>query len=222
MIRGLARVVAIGAVVGVIALIAWRLGLFDYERAGELARGLRALHDPVLAAVLFVAVWGAAGTVGFPALPLMIAGGVLFGTWIGTGLNLAGTVAAALGGYWLARAAVRGALRRWLSAHVPVHEMSRGRGMIAVARFRLLPVVPLAIGNFAAGLAKMDVGPYLVGTLVGQLPSTVIYTYFADALVKAAVSGARGQAMRDAALASGALLVLSIAPRVITAMRSRP
>lgn len=213
--RGVGRVVGTAVVVGGIILLGWRFGWFDFARAGVLARRLRGLHDPVLAAFLFVGVWGVVGTIGFPALPLMIAGGVLFGTWIGTGLNLAGTVAAALGGYWLARAAARGALRRWLTAHVPVGEMSHARGMIAVARFRLLPVVPLAVGNFAAGLAEMDVGPYLVGTLLGQLPSTVIYTYFADAIVRAAVSGARGVAMRDAAVASGAMLLLSLIPRMV-------
>ena len=216
-----ARVALAIIVIGGAALLAWRAGWFDYARAARLARQLRALHDPALAAGIFVATWGVEGTIGFPALPLLIAGGLLFGTWLGTGLNLAGTALAALGGYWVARAVARGALHRWLAAHVPVHEMTRRRGMVAVARFRLLPIVPLAVGNFAAGLAGMQIGPYLIGTLVGQLPSTVIYTYFADALVKAAVSGAKGAAVRDAALASGGLLVLSVVPRVVGALGRR-
>ncbi len=210
-----AGILAVALGLGAAAIAAWKLGWLDYERGGRLARELRSLHDPALAAALFVGVWAVTGSIGFPALPLMIVGGVLFGAVAGTALSLAGTAAGATGGYWIARWAARGALGRWLERHVPVREMSARRGFLAMARFRLLPVVPVAVGNFAAGLAAMDYWPYLAGTIAGQLPSTAIYSYFADRIVKAAAAGTASVASRDVLIASGLLLLISIAPRLL-------
>jgi len=210
-------VATIAGAIGFAALIvlAWRFAWFDYGRAGRFARSLRALNDPALAAAIFVAGWGIAGSLGFPALPLMICGGVLFGTLLGTALSLVGTAIGASGGYAIARFLTPGWFHRWLEKHVPVRELSDRHGFIAVVRFRLLPVVPLAVGNVAAGLARIDYGRYLAGTLVGQLPSTAIYTYFGDALTRAAAAGTRAAAERDVFVASAVFLLISIAPRII-------
>ncbi len=208
-------IIAVAILIAAAAVVAWKLGWLDYERGGQLARELRSLHDPVLAAVIFVAVWAVTGSIGFPALPLMIGGGVLFGAVAGTVLSLIGTALGATGGYWIARVAARGALGRWLERHVPVHDMSARRGFMAMVRFRLLPVVPVAVGNFAAGLAAMDYWPYLAGTIVGQLPSTAIYSYFADRIVRAAAAGSGSAASKDVMIASGVLLLASLAPRVL-------
>ena len=214
----LLNLAAVCLAVGIVAYVGWRRGWFDYEGTGgaaQLVRDLRELHDPGLAGLIFLGVWTLAGAIGFPALPLMIAGGVIFGTFLGTFLNLVGTALGASVGYAMARAVVRGRVQCWLERHLPVGEMSRARGFFAVARFRLLPIVPVAVGNFAAGLARIDFWAYLGGTVAGQFPSTVIYTYFADAMVRAATTGARSVAARDVLLASGLLLLLSIVPRVV-------
>lgn len=210
---------ALLALLGIATLIAWRLGWFDYPRVAAAARQLRHLDRPILAAAILVGVWAIAGTLGFPALPMMIAGGLLFGTLVGTTLNLIGTALGASGGYLLARTLARGVLERRLSSHTLRRELSRRRSFIAVARFRLLPVVPLAIGNFAAGLARMPYWPYLAGTLAGQLPSTLIYTYFASSIVNAAASGRSSVAARDGLIASGTMLALTVVPRILKRSR---
>ena len=215
-------VVAVVVAVIVVVLIAWKLGFLNLSHAGRLARRLRSLHDPPLAALVFVGVWAFAGSLGFPALPLMIAGGLLFGTLLGTALNLAGTALGASGGYGIARVLLPDQARRWLTAHMRGVDVSSRGGFMAMARFRLLPVVPLAVGNFAAGLAGMSFWPYLGGTLVGQFPSTVIYTYFAATLVRAASTGARAAASRDVLIATVLLLAISLVPWLVTRIaRSR-
>ncbi len=208
---------AIVGAIAVVALLVWKFGLFSYEKLGPLAHQIRSLHDPALAGVEFVGVWAIAGTVGFPAIPMMLLGGVLFGTLAGTALNLVGTALGTSGGYVIARSVVRGNLQRWLERHLPVRELSGRQGFLAVARFRLLPVVPLAVGNFAAGLTRIRYWPYLGGTIAGQLPSTAIYTYFADSMVRAAAAGAgaRATATRDVVLISVFFLVVSIVPKLI-------
>lgn len=207
--------VAVVIAVAVVVLVAWKLGLLNLGHAGRLAHSLRSLHDPPLAAIVFVGVWAVLGSLGFPALPLMIAGGLLFGTLLGTALNLAGTALGASGGYGIARVLLPEPVRRWLAGRLRGVDVSNRAGFLAMARFRLLPIVPLAVGNFAAGLAGMRFWPYLGGTLIGQLPSTLIYTYFAAILVRAASSGAKAAATRDVVLATVLLLVISLVPWLV-------
>jgi uncharacterized membrane protein YdjX (TVP38/TMEM64 family) len=197
-----------------VALVAKRAGWFDYDRVTGWALSLRRHNDVFSTAVIFVIVWGVATTLGFPAVPLMVAGGALFGVVVGTLLNLAGTAVGALGGYLLARVAVSDALRRWLAKRVPLDELSDGADFLTLLRIRLLPLVPFSAVSYAAGMAHVPVWPFLASTLVGQLPSTLLYTYFADRLPRSADRG--GAAVgRDAAMVSVLIFVMSFVPRVL-------
>ena len=49
------------------------------------------------------------------------------------------------------------------------------------AALRLIPVVPHSLANYALGLTKLPVGPYALGSLLGQLPLTVAYVDFGAA-----------------------------------------
>ena len=55
---------------------------------------------------------------------------------------------------------------------------------------------------------------FTLGTLFGIFPVTVIYTYFASALVEG-VAGAREEALKKTLLAAGALLVIVVLPTVL-------
>jgi uncharacterized membrane protein YdjX (TVP38/TMEM64 family) len=80
-------------------------------------------------------------------------------------------------------------------------------------RLRLIPVLPIGIVNFVAGLAEANVGPYLLATAIGVVPSIVIYTYFADSLIEG-VSGGRKDAVASLLIASALLILLSLAPKL--------
>src|SRR5579859_2162046 len=108
------RSLAVAVVLIVISILAYRRGWFDWYRAAVWAENLRRQNDPVTNSLIFVAIWGVATALSFPGLPLMVAGGVLFGTIAGTLLSLAGTALGALGGYYIARFVARETLRRWL------------------------------------------------------------------------------------------------------------
>src|SRR5579871_3628035 len=108
------RSAVVAAILIILSVIAYHKGWFDSRRATMLAERLRHQNDVVTNALIFIGVWGVATTLGFPGLPLMIAGGVLFGTLAGTLVSLVGTVLGALGGYYLAQFVARETLRRWL------------------------------------------------------------------------------------------------------------
>lgn len=198
----------------VLSIVAYRRGWFDSNRAAEWAEGLRHQNDVITNALIFVGVWGLATTLGFPGLPLMVAGGVLFGTIAGTLLSLAGTVLGALGGYYLAHFVARETLRRWLHRKLPQLNMSDESGFLAITRLRLLPVLPISLGSYAAGLAHVALAPFIAGTLVGQAPSTLAYSYLGDRLVITARHGI-SQIGTDIAIISAALFVLTFLPWLI-------
>jgi len=156
---------------------------------------------------VFVAAWGVLTTFGFPALPLIIAGGALFGTLLGTLLSLVGTLLGALGGYVLAHRFAPGLAARWVGKRVTALKAGERATFWALVQLRVMPVVPFGAVNYAAGVAHVRLPPYVASTLVGQLPSTVLYAYLADRVVAAA--GHRGS-IGEVVAVSVALAVVSL------------
>jgi len=70
----------------------------------------------------------------------------------------------------------------------------------------LTPVVPFTLLTFGAGLTAMPWRTYAAATAIGVVPATLVYTFFADALL----SGSReaGHRVFVRVLIAGALLVL--------------
>jgi uncharacterized membrane protein YdjX (TVP38/TMEM64 family) len=90
-------------------------------------------------------------------------------------------------------------------------EFSESTSFLTLLRLRLVPIVPLSVVNFAAGLARMKFRTYVAATAIGILPPLVVFTWFADSLVLG-ISGAKAQAYRQLVWATAILLVLSLAP----------
>ena len=208
------RSAIVAAILIVVSVVGYHLGWFDSTRVEVWAVNMRHQNDVATNALIFIAVWAISTTFSFPGVPLMIAGGVLFGTIAGTLLSLVGTALGALGGYYLARLVAHQALSRWLHRKVPQLGMSTESGFLAVTRFRLLPLLPISFGSYAAGLAQVALTPFLAGTVVGQAPSTLAYTYLGDRLVITARHGT-SQIGTDVAIISAALFVLTFLPWLI-------
>lgn len=191
-----------------VALLARATPLGGYVVA--LARALVELEGRPWAAPAYALLYAAALALGLPGTPLTLIGGAAFGLWPGLAINLAG----ALGGCSLAFFEAR------YLGHDTIGRLLRGRfvslgslddprvAFMTFARLRLIPLVPFNGVNFAAGLTHAGFGPYLGGTAIGILPSTVLWTYFADALVAGDAS------VRE--LAAGRLLVALVAIGVLT------
>ena len=128
--------------------------------------------------------WGVAGALGvvaialghavvsFPSEILNIAAGYAYGFWLALPLMMAAWTGSCLLAYWLARAfgeriasrlvqpAALERLREWAAdAPVPV--------LLAV---RAIPVVPINLVSYAAGLARMPLGRFTWTTVAGLTP----------------------------------------------------
>ena len=212
------RFVVVALILGSAALIAWRQGWLEQDYLARRAIAARMRGNSTVTVALFLAGWGLATPLGFPALPLLVTGGVLFGAWLGTLFSITGTMLGAMGGYFFARLIAPPRLQAWLTERLPMDRLRSDRSFLTLVRMRLVPVVPFSAVNYGAGLVHAPLRSYLASTLVGQLPSTVLYSLFADQLVRRAGVGA---GVGSSLLAiSALLLVLSALPWFVQRRRS--
>lgn len=206
------KLALLAAIVGAAVLAARWAGLSRFTELEALAGAVRDVRELPFAPLLFVAVYAAIAAFGLPALALTLAGGAIFGLGWGTLLNWLGATLGALGGYLLARSLGRDAVTRLLGAHAArLDRLATAHGFGAILRLRLLPIVPFNALNFAAGVAGVPLRAYVLGTALGIVPGTFVYTYFADSLL-AGAAGAREQALLRVAVAGALLVLLSFLP----------
>ncbi|KPI11168.1 SNARE associated protein [Actinobacteria bacterium OK074] len=129
------------------------------------------------AAVAFAAAYGLC-TVAFVPRPLLnLAAGALFGSQLGTGAALGGTVLGAGIAFGLGRVLGQDALRpllrgRWLKAADGQLSRHAFRSMMAA---RLFPGVPFWAANYCAAVSRMRWTPFLLATALGSVPNTAAY-----------------------------------------------
>ena len=130
------------------------------------------------AAVVAYAVAYGVCTVAFVPRPLLnLAAGALFGSQLGLGAALGGTVLGAGLAFCLGRALGQEALRpllrgRWLRAADDQLSRHGFRSMLAA---RLFPGIPFAASNYCAAVSRMRLLPFLLATALGSVPNTAAY-----------------------------------------------
>ncbi len=208
------KLAALVAVLVVAFLVARSAGLFEADAAARAADRIREIPRTPLTAGGFVVAYMVIASLGLPATILTLAGGAIFGVGLGSLLNWLGATLGATGAYLLARSLGMDAVRRLLRGNADVLDRVTARhGFASVFRLRLLPVVPFNAFSFACGLAGVQLRGYILGTALGIIPGTVIYTYFADALLSGA-GEARGTAFTRVAIAGALLIALSFLPKL--------
>ncbi len=127
----------------------------------------------VIAAVLFL-----------PGSVLTLGAGFLFGVPVGVltvwiGANLGAFAAFLIGrtvaGDWVAQK-VSGNPK-----FTAIDEAVRRDGFKIVLLLRLSPVFPFNLLNYALGLTKISFTSYVLASLIGMLPGTLMYVYFGSA-----------------------------------------
>ena|SRR5690349_789789 len=208
----LLRILSLAAVIVLLTVVAYKLGWFDVRRATAMIERLQSGHDLVWVATVFFVVFAATTAVGFPALPFTVAGGAIFGHLLGSALSWAAALTGTMLGYALARFVGRETARRWLAKRAVGEALTQSTSFMTLLRLRLIPVVPLSVVNFAAGLARTRFSIYVAASAIGILPATVVFAYFADSLVRG-LQGARTHAYWDVSIACAGLMLLSLLPR---------
>lgn len=143
----------------------------------EHGQGWRA-RNPELAALAFLGAFTLLGALPVPVVVVLtLAGGAIFGFWLGVALSVAGTVGAALLTFLAARHLLSGPVRRVMGQRAGQLDRHVARdGALALLSLRLTPAVPFFVLNLISGVSRLSAQVFTLVTAVGVLPNKVILT----------------------------------------------
>lgn len=214
------------AAVAALVLLGDALSFEALARRHEALQGWRARNAP-LAALTFVAVYAGAVAVSAPgAVWLTLAGGLLFGAWLGGALTVAAATAGATAVFLVAKTSLGDALRAraggWLKRLEQRFQQDEVSFMLAL---RLTPIAPFFIVNVVPAFLGVRPVTFVWTTFVGIMPATFVFASIGAGLGDVIARGAQpdlGVILRWPVL--GPLLglaALSLAPVAWKAWRGR-
>lgn len=115
-----------------------------------------------------------------PAFLVTAANGMVFGTFWGALLSWFGALMGAMTSFYIARLFGNVALRKIVRNQKTVEFMRRAgekRGFYVILLSRLLPFISFDVVSYVAGLSGIRPWSFIIGTALGMLPATIIYTF---------------------------------------------
>jgi phosphatidylserine/phosphatidylglycerophosphate/cardiolipin synthase-like enzyme/uncharacterized membrane protein YdjX (TVP38/TMEM64 family) len=197
------------AVLGLVAALAglalaWQYtSLRDFADVGfvssVIAQPARSHFAPLLAIAAFVL----GGLVVFPVLVLIAATAAALGPWMGFVSAGIGVLLSALTLFLIGRFLGHARLQRLLGRRAArVQRRVIGKGVVAVAMIRMVPIAPFSVVNLVAGASELSLRDFMLGTILGMAPGIA---------VMAALGAQIADLARNASLGSVLLLALAIA-----------
>lgn len=157
---------------------------FDTLREHNQALSAVVEARPVLTAMGFVLVYAAAVAVSLPgAVFLTIAGGFLFGVWLGGLLAVIGATAGAIAIFLIARTSLGDGLKE--SAGPWLKRMQAGFNDNALSYLlvlRLIPAFPFWIVNIVPAFLGVTLRDYAVATFFGIMPGSLVFASVGNGL----------------------------------------
>jgi uncharacterized membrane protein YdjX (TVP38/TMEM64 family) len=163
---------------------AYRYMTFDALRDNREVLVSLVAENQLLALALFMAVYVAAVATSAPGgAVLTLAGGFLFGTWLGGAVTI---VAATLGATILfvaARFAFGDSLRRRFGSSLARFEDGFKRDAFSyLLVLRLVPLFPFFLVNLAPALLGVNLRVYVITTFLGIMPATFVFAGIGNGL----------------------------------------
>ncbi len=146
-----------------------------------------------LGVIAFIVIYALLTGVGFPALPLTLAAGVLYGPLKGTLVVSPASTLGALLAFWLGRGFFRDWVRMKASTNARLGALDAAvakEGWRLVALLRLSPVFPFNVLNMTLGATGMATLPYLLASWIAMLPGTFLFVSLGAAAGQASGLGA--------------------------------
>ena len=189
----LVRIVPFDALIG--ALKTWIEGL--------------GFWGPVAFAGLY-AVWTVAA---LPGAALTLAGGAVFGLWVGAASVIVGATIGAALAFLIARYLARERVER-MTRNSPklraVYDAIGEGGWKIVAMLRLSPALPFNVQNYFYGVTSIGFWPCILATMAFIAPGTFMYVYFGYVAGQAAGGGGETSGAEWALRAVGLLATVGV------------
>ncbi len=188
--------------------------LSQYTQKEELLNLLAQFREHWWGPVGFIIIYGVGCAFAFPGSILTLCGGAIFGVVWGSGYNILASNLGATLAFLMARYFGRDFVAKLMKGRIEsFDEKVAKNGFRFIFTLRLIPLVPFVGLNFGSGLSRIKYRDYLLGSVLGMLPGTFIYTYFADALLSG-VTGSGQKAMTNLIIASVLLILISFSPTI--------
>jgi len=143
------------------------------------------------------------GLVAFPVLVLIAATAAALGPWLGFASAFAGVLLSASLLFMIGRFMGHKRLQSLLGQRaLRIQNRIVGKGAVAVALIRMVPIAPFSLVNLLAGASRLTLRDFLIGTILGMAPGII---------TMAALGTQIADFARNASWSSAMLLGLTIA-----------
>jgi uncharacterized membrane protein YdjX (TVP38/TMEM64 family) len=115
-----------------------------------------------------------------PAFLITASNGMVFGSFWGAFISWIGALTGALTSFYIARLFGNVALRKIVRNQKAIEFIRRAgekRGFYVILLSRLLPFISFDIISYMAGLSGIRPWAFILGTALGMLPATIVYTF---------------------------------------------
>lgn len=196
------------AVLGLIAALAglalaWQYtSLRDFADVGFVSSVISQPASSQFAPLLAIAAFVVGGLVVFPVLVLIAATAAALGPWMGFVSAGIGVLLSALMLFMIGRFLGHARLQRLLGRRAArIQRRVIGKGVVAVAMIRMVPVAPFSVVNLVAGASELSLRDFMLGTVLGMAPGIA---------VMAALGAQIADLARNASLFNVLLLAIAI------------
>lgn len=219
------KILLVSIVVAVV--VAVRLsGVFDHVTLAALKRHGQALRETVhghyaLAVIVYTVGYALAVAVSVPGdIVLSIAGGYLFGTFLGALYINIGATAGALCSFLFSRYVAGDWVQGRFSHHLyGFNREVEAHGYLYLLIVRLIPLFPFVLVNLLSGLTRVPLKTYFLTTTFGIIPVSLIYAYAGSQLGN--ISSARDLFTGREMAALLLLVALALLPLIAKRLRRK-
>lgn len=209
---------SVGKVVGVVAIVAivfllFKTGAIEYlkdrEKMEAFIEGF-GIWGPLVYIVAYVVVT----ITGISAVPMTIAGGLIFGALFGVIYTVIGAGIGLSLAFLIARYIARGFIEKKFGnteAFKRIDEGVKNQGWFILATTRLIPIFPFGIQNYVYGLTSIGFLQYSLLSTLFIIPGTSVYVILAGAVA----SGDTAKATKLAIIASLIFFAIMVVTKLI-------
>jgi uncharacterized membrane protein YdjX (TVP38/TMEM64 family) len=167
-----------------------------------------------VAALLYIAVYAGLVALSVPgAAILTIAGGFLFGTWLGTLCAILGATLGATGVFLATRAGLGGLARRAGPLVGKLEAGFRADAFNYLLVLRLVFIFPFWLVNLVPALVGVRLSTFILATFLGIIPGTFVYASFGNGLGNVVGEPGLGVLLRPSVLGPiFGLVILALIP----------
>jgi uncharacterized membrane protein YdjX (TVP38/TMEM64 family) len=168
-----------------------------------------------LAPILYLLIYSIAPMFFVHGWIITVAGGLAFGAVWGTVLTVVGATVGATLAFIVSRFLGREFVARVLKGKFKsLDDQAAAHGFQVIFFLRLIPLVPFNVLDYVAGISKISLRDYILGTFLGIIPGTFAYVYLGSALTNIY--------SWQFASAVGLLVLLSLIPLLYRRWKGQP